>query len=364
MTDSNTDERLIDERRKAPRDRPGLRDVRRALESFRDVPGVEAALDRLDRDLLPRTAAGHEHLVVGIVGPNNAGKSALFNALVQRAETPGFRAGKSISPSLPVGGATRRLVGAMHPSLESALLAEPTLQQFLMRSAAPDRGGVVESATVTAEPGREHELLVILDEDMPESLLLVDTPDFDSVLTENRLVTDALLTVADVAVVVVTRHTYQNNDVIEFLKHWLSHGRPWVLVYNESIDPETTRKHAQKIEEDIGGAPEGVFHAPFDRSVANGEHALVPMSLSGATVAPEGAPQSLCTWLHDLGARRDLKARALAASMAKLREELREIAANARSTAASVGELRSTCMAHAVALGRSVAREAMPSTLR
>ena len=43
---------------------------------------AEEAAERLDRDLLPRTAGGHTHLVVGIVGPNNAGKSALFNALV------------------------------------------------------------------------------------------------------------------------------------------------------------------------------------------------------------------------------------------------------------------------------------------
>ena len=43
---------------------------------------VAAVRSRLERDLLPRTAGGHEHLVVGIVGPNNAGKSSLFNALV------------------------------------------------------------------------------------------------------------------------------------------------------------------------------------------------------------------------------------------------------------------------------------------
>ena len=89
---------------------------------------------------------------------------------------------------------------------------------------------------------------------MPESLLLVDTPDFDSVLRGNRAVTDALLAVADVALVVVTKHTYQNHDVIEFLGRWLDHGRPWVLVYNESIDEDTTRSHARKIEADLGGA--------------------------------------------------------------------------------------------------------------
>src|SRR5215470_3750944 len=78
------------------------------------------ACDRLERDLLPRTAGGATYLVAGIVGPNNAGKSALFNALV----------GTDVSPSVPTGGATRRLVGAAHPQLLARLAAEPTLTRF------------------------------------------------------------------------------------------------------------------------------------------------------------------------------------------------------------------------------------------
>ena len=332
-----------------------LRELRSALDPFRDVEGVDVVLGRLDRDLLPRTAAGHEHLVVGIVGPNNAGKSALFNALVQRADSPGSPAAPAVSPSLPTGGATRRLVGAMHPDLERALLGEPTLRQFLMRSVTPGASGALDVATEAAEEGREHELLVVLQDGLPESLLLVDTPDFDSVLTENRRVTDALLTVADVAVVVVTRHTYQNQDVIEFLGRWLDHGRPWVLVYNESIDVSTTEAHAAKVAGDIGVEPEAVFHAPFDRDVATGAAALVPVRVGVAE-----SERTLCDWLYDLGARRDLKERALAASLASLGEELREVGARARSEAAAARSVRATVETSARDLGRGVAREAMP----
>ena len=81
------------------------------------------ALDLLERDLLPRSAGGDTYLVCGIVGPNNAGKSALFNALV----------GRDISPSVPAGGATRRLVGAASPELLGRLRAAPSLARFRLR---------------------------------------------------------------------------------------------------------------------------------------------------------------------------------------------------------------------------------------
>ena len=333
-----------------------LRELHGVLAQPRDAdwPGIPALVDRLERDLLPRTAGEHDHLVVGIVGPNNAGKSALFNALVAGVETPGATAPPVISPSIATGGATRRLVGALHADLRVALEAEPTLQRFPMRGVTPGPNGV-EVATESVEGASVSELLLVETSDLPESLLLVDTPDFDSVLRGNRAVTDALLAVADVALVVVTKHTYQNHDVIEFLGRWLDHGRPWVLVYNESIDDETTRAHADKIEADLGGVPEAIFHAPFDLGVARGEHALVPLGLDDEV---GGVP--LARWLRDLGARTDLKARAMEASLAGLRDDLEELGTVARSASSEVVRLTEASRARGVTLGRAVAREAMP----
>lgn len=343
-----------------------LRSLRRAMGSAPArvaIPEIAAILDRLDRDLLPRTAGGHDHLVVGIVGPNNAGKSALFNGLVAGLTSPGEPAPEPISPSLPVGGATRRLVGVAHPVLRAALEGEATLSQFLMRGVTPAAGVGVEAATLTAEDGRAHELLLVESDDLPESLLLVDTPDFDSVLAENRLVTDALLTVADVAVVVVTRHTYQNHDVIEFLRHWLDHGRPWALVYNESIDEETTLAHAAKLEADIGCPPEAVFHAPFNLDIAKGKAGLVPTRIFGAGNARgEGhsSGESVRAWLDDMGSREELKARALAASTSALFSELESLRSAIRAEEASAASVMGRVAERGEALGREVAREAMP----
>ena len=167
--------------------------------------------------------------MVGIVGPNNSGKSALFNALVAGGEIGRGGAPPERSPSRPTGGATRRLVGAGHPEPEP-LRSEPTLQRFAIANGAghSTRPWMRRTGTRTAFSASV--------DSVPPSPLLVDTPDFDSVFVRNREVTDALLTVCDLAVVVVTRHTYQNNDVVMFLREWLASGRPWVLVYNEAID--------------------------------------------------------------------------------------------------------------------------------
>ena len=46
-------------------------------------------------------------------------------------------------------------------------------------------------------------------------------------------------------VLVVTRHTYQNRDVVHFLRRWLDCGRPWVLLYNEASGDEDDKYIAQ-----------------------------------------------------------------------------------------------------------------------
>ncbi|MEC8510697.1 MAG: dynamin family protein [Planctomycetota bacterium] len=303
---------------------------------------------------MPRTAGAHSHLVVGIVGPNNSGKSALFNALVSSAETSAGAAPRERSPSRPTGGVTRRLVGAAHPTLVELLTSEPTLQSFAMTRI---EAGV--DPTEDAPPGRADELLLESVETLPRSLLLVDTPDFDSVFVRNREVTDALLTVCDLVVVVVTRHTYQNNDVVQFLREWLARGRPWVLVYNEALDEATTRAHAAKIAADIESPPEAVFHAPFDVAVAEGRAALVPRGLSGdgPWTRVEGP---LGPWLRDLGRAEELKGRSLAASLAALEEDLQELRLAALSELAGVAELETSLERFAEPLGRAVAQQAMP----
>ena len=71
-----------------------------------DAPLVERLRRRLARDVLPRLDAQAPLLLVALAGPNNVGKSTLFNTL----------AGAPLSPARAEGGLTRQCLAAVHPS--------------------------------------------------------------------------------------------------------------------------------------------------------------------------------------------------------------------------------------------------------
>ena len=327
----------------SPMDRSAtLRRARDLVAPLRErLPSAAQALDLLERDLLPRSAGGDAYLVVGIVGPNNAGKSALFNALV----------GRMLSPSLPTGGATRRLVGAANPSLLARLREEPTLARFRLQPFPTD----VADAPLqpTDDPAA---LLIAAEAALPDGLLLIDTPDFDSVLEDNRIASESLLAVADLVVAIVTRHSYQNRAVVRFLERWLQHGRPWMLVYNEAGDAEVAAAHAAKLAADVGTAPLAVFWAPHSLAVQRGDAPLDPASLPGQ---PPGRP--LKALLFDVAAIAEVKTRALDAALARLRDALRETSVALAADALRAGAVLQAAEARAIEAGMRVAATAMPA---
>lgn len=288
---------------------------------------LAAARERLERDLLPRASGPRPQLVVGIVGPNNAGKSTLFNALCQR----------ELSASSPRGGATRRLVGAARePGDNSAFVVEPW-----------DGADATAALAAVDDPAR---LLLAAAPGLPEDVLLVDTPDFDSVERGNRAVSEALVRVGDLALVVVTRHSYANREVSEFLARWLAHGRPWVLVFNEALDDSVTLEQADELSARVGSPPRAIFAAPADPAVAGGRAPLQPRAL-------RGADGGLAGWLSDPARRDALKAEAMGSALAQLRDELAALRATlAGGEADALDRLRE----HARGLGEEVAAAAMP----
>ena len=331
-----------------------------SLESGINSPEAVRARDLLQRDLLPRTAGRRPYLVAGIVGPANAGKSALFNRLV----------GRALSPSDPVGGRTRRLIGAAHPELLEQLRLEPTLRRFPLEVGED----LSESSAAAAQsPVDPAELLAVPLPELPPDLLLIDTPDFDSVVLENRDASESLLAVADLAVVVVTRHSYQNREVVRFLQGWLDRGRPWILVYNESVDPERDLENAAKLVRDLGSYPLAIYRGVLDPAAPLGE-ALT--EIGADWLEREDPTRSRGRWrAGELGAcllelatsrsadREDLaelKSRALAASLNHLRDALEALAAELASHADRARELLDAATACCREPGRRIAAGAMP----
>ena len=337
-----------------PTDPPSAPSFTKALRALHDalvpvaprVPAAARALDLLQRDLLPRTGGGDTYLVIGIVGPNNAGKSALFNALV----------GRELSPSMPAGGTTRRLVGAAHPDLLARLAAEPTLARFPVHPAPAGTPTLPAALDPSPDPAA---LLVAAEPDLPPTLLLIDAPDFDSIRADNRLVSESLLAVADLVVAVVTRHSYQNREVVTFLERWLAHGRPWLLVYNESIDAATTRAHAAKLATDLGTAPLAVFAFPHDLAIQRGTAPLEPVVLDRDDTTGPG--RTLEQYLFALETVAAIKATAFAAALGRLRDDVATVVAALTAGARDATALLQVADEHARSAGNDIAAAAMPA---
>ena len=97
------------------------------------------------------------------------------------------------------------------------------------------------------QPGPAGRLYLMLAEAVPRGLLVMDTPDFDSVYRDNRERTEALLVTVDVLVFVVSWQTYQNAALVDFLRAAVGRGRPYLLVYNEATREEVARGHLDKL---------------------------------------------------------------------------------------------------------------------
>lgn len=314
--------------------------LRRVLDELEpDDAGIStgALVERLDRDLLPRTRLGDDWLVCAIVGPNNAGKSALFNGLCDR----------ELSPSVPTGAATRRLVAAARADLADELdevLAEGRFELVPWSDAE----------LALHSPERPHELLLARVETVPPRVLLIDAPDFDSVEERNRAAAEAVLATADLAICVVTKHSYQNAQVVGFLEGWLEGGRPWIAVYNEWPSEDVARQHLDKLALDLGAPPLARFGAPHSKSVVEG---AVPLHVTDL----DGGERTLDGVLASTERRAEWKRAALSASLTQLARDADRLARALASRSERLEEVRDLVRERALRAGREVARVAMPA---
>ncbi|HZI08477.1 MAG TPA: GTPase, partial [Archangium sp.] len=317
------------------------RDALPAPERFPEAADADTArrlLERLRRDLLPRLGgADAPLLLVAIAGPNNVGKSTLFNALV----------GTHLSPARPEGGLTKQCLAAAHPDTWTG-----SLKDFLTR-----RYDIVPVASGEAAPvdqaGPAGRLYLVLAEAVPRGLVVMDTPDFDSVYRDNRERAEALLVTVDVLVFVVSRQTYQNAALVDFLRAAVGHGRPYLLVYNEATREEVARGHLEKLASDVGHPPLARYLASHQPEVEAGEKPL-------ATNPLDAAP-ALTALLGEAEHAHALKAQALAASLRDARAEMEQLARAATTAAHEPERLRQRVRHELFAVGEHAALKAVPA---
>jgi len=295
--------------------------------------------ERLRRDLLPRLDTEAPLLLAAIAGPNNVGKSTLFNAL----------AGERLSPAHPEGGLTKQCLAVAHPDTASG----PGLEALARRySVVPVTAGETPPVDMPGPVGR---LYLAQPRQLARGLVLLDTPDVDSVVADNRERTEALLVTVDVLVFVVSRHTYQNAALVGFIREAVAHGRPWLVLYNEAPDAALARAHLEKLQQDVGQPPLARFFSPHDAAVEAGTAPLRPQALDGGP--------ALGALLADpvLGTR--LRQQARKASLQQARAELEDVRQAVLAGAAEPARLRSRLRDALFSTGAQAALHAVPADI-
>jgi hypothetical protein len=176
-----------------------LREILRGVRLPLDVEGAELArqdrqevLDQLSDYVIPRYEQLEAPLLAVVGGSTGAGKSTLVNALLREQVT----AASAIRPT------TRRPLLVHHPD-DAAWFTDDRILPGLARMHV---GAGAPPTPVVA--GVNHELELRASATLPPGLALLDAPDIDSVVTENRQLANQLLAAADLWVFVTTAARY------------------------------------------------------------------------------------------------------------------------------------------------------------
>lgn len=206
------------------------------------VPGVEAAraerhtlVQQLDDYLLPRLRNIDAPVLAVVGGSTGSGKSTLVNSLV----------GAAVSRS-----------GVLRPTTTAPTLVH---HPSAVRWFADDRI-LPELARVTGGEAAGHtELALVPSATLPEDLALIDAPDIDSVVDDNRTLASQLLDAADLWLFVTTAARYADAVPWTFLRRAARRGVELALVLNR-VPPGAAPEVATHLGEML--AAEGLGQAP------------------------------------------------------------------------------------------------------
>jgi energy-coupling factor transporter ATP-binding protein EcfA2 len=191
-----------------------LRDDLRAVRLELQVPGAEEArrarddlVAQVDDYILPRLRQMDAPALIVVGGSTGAGKSTLVNSLV----------GAVVSPAGVLRPTTRAPVLACHPD-DVRWFEDDRVLPGLPR--------------VTGGSGGPGTLQLVPTPALPEGFALLDSPDIDSVLAENRALANQLLAAADGWLFVTTAARYADAVPWEFLRSARERGTVLSIVLN------------------------------------------------------------------------------------------------------------------------------------
>ncbi|MEU8433565.1 dynamin family protein [Streptomyces sp. NPDC029216] len=277
--------------------RPQLLD---ALSALRDrvasvrlplpLPGAPRArqtraelLAQLDDYLVPRLKAPEAPMLAVIGGSTGAGKSTLVNSLV----------GRQVSEAGVLRPTTRTPVLVCHPD-DHHWFAGMRVLPDLMRVWAPqDEDDLLPASRKGRPPGAHHrptprELRIETVSTLPRGLALLDAPDIDSLVVENRTLAAQLICAADVWVMVTTASRYADAIPWHLLRTAKQYKATLIIVLDRvphQVLAEVSRQYGALLTRaGLGDVPR--FTVPE-----------LPESAGGGGLLPASAVAPLLAWL-------------------------------------------------------------------
>ena len=212
-----------------------------------DIPGVDQArmtqnalVKQLDDYVIPRLSSLEAPLLAVVGGSTGAGKSTLVNSLV----------GSVVSQCGVLRPTTRLPVLVHHPK---------DSQWFNGTRILPDLARITGGDGVTRGSDGHHAVRLTSSETLPAGLALLDAPDIDSVVHENRDLAGQLFLAADLWLFVTTAARYADAVPWEFLRGANEHGTSVAIVLDrvpaEAMEEIRTHLASMLREEGLTSAP-------------------------------------------------------------------------------------------------------------
>jgi energy-coupling factor transporter ATP-binding protein EcfA2 len=302
-----------------------LRNDLRAVRLELDVPGADEArrvrddlVAQVDDYVLPRLRQLDAPALIVIGGSTGAGKSTLINSLV----------GSVVSPAGVLRPTTRAPVLACHPDDMPSFEGDRVLPGL---------------ARVTGGIGAAGTLQLVATAALPQGLALLDSPDIDSVLAENRALANQLLAAADGWLFVTTAARYADAVPWGFLRSARERGTALSIVLNR-VPPDADREVSVHLSQMLEA-----------EQLGDAEVLVVPEVPLGGDLLPADALWPVRAWLDGLAAdahaRAALVRRTLRGALASLPVRSLVVERAAMEQLAAAAELRAEAdVAYAEAL--------------
>lgn len=292
-----------------------LRDRAAAIRLPLELPGVDAVrharadlVNQIDDYLLPRLRRPDAPLLMVVAGSTGAGKSTLVNSLVRA----------NVTKSGVLRPTTRTPVMVANPADTPALVGPE-------RMLAP----LVRTNTVT---GRADSIVLASSAAIPRGVTLIDAPDINSVVRQNREQAERLMSAADAWLVVTTAERYADAVPWQMLTLAKQRGTPFAVVLDR--------------------VPPDILHEARDacgtllaiNGFADVRLFVLPETVVTSGLLPEYLMQPILAWLrkpsYDLAARETMVADHLRGLLDSLRTRVAALADAVTAQADSHDALR------------------------